>query len=234
VAAEAWRFRWEVECEAEVRFARLAGRLEALGAAPQLVALARRASADEQRHAGHCARLASSLGAAFPPGPHPPPASIAPSGLDEEDAVTYELVAACCVAETVSVAVLTRLLGEAGDPALREVLHELAEDEVGHARLGWAHLAVAASRGRAAFLADHLAAMLRGSADGGLFEPAGPEEEDPALVAHGVLPHAEKRELFVRTLGEVVFPGLEGAGIDVAPGRAWLDEELGRRCAAPA
>jgi hypothetical protein len=234
VAAEAWRFRWEVECEAEARFARLGGRLEALGAPPQVVALARRASADEQRHAAHCARLAASLGVTVPSEPHPPPAPIAPSGLEEEDAVTYELVAACCVAETVSVAVLTRLLPAAGDPALRAVLHELAEDEVGHARLGWAHLAVAASRGRTAFLGGHLAAMLRGSADEGLFEPAGPAEEDPALLAHGVLPRAEKRELFVRALEEVVFPGLEGAGVDVAAGRAWLEGALGRRLAARA
>jgi hypothetical protein len=31
-----------------------------------------------------------------------------------------------------------------------------------------------------------------------------------------------KRELFVRALEEVVFPGLDGAGVDTEPGRAWL------------
>jgi hypothetical protein len=225
-AAAAWRFRWQVEVEAEARFAALAARLDALGLPAQLGGLARAASTDEGRHAAHCARLAAALGGPVPAaalaGPHPPPAPVAPSGLEEEDAVTYEVVAASCVTETISVAVLTSLLPPAVEPGLRAVLHELAGDEVRHARLGWACLAVAAARGRAAFLGPHLPAMLRGSADDGLFAPAAPPLEDPALLRHGVLPHAVKRDLFVRSLREVIFPGLEGAGVDTAAGRAWL------------
>jgi len=222
LAAAAWAFRWQVELEAEVRFARLAERLGALGLAPQLAALARRASSDERRHAAHCARLAASMGRPVPAEAPPPPPPIAPSGLEEEDAVTYELTAACCVTESVSVAVLTALLPVAGDAALRAALHELAEDEVSHARLGWAWLAVAAARGRTAFLAPHLPAMLGGAADDQLFEPVEAAREDPALLALGVLPQAVKRELFVRSLDEVIFPGLEGAGVDTGAGRAWL------------
>jgi hypothetical protein len=37
-----------------------------------------------------------------------------------------------------------------------------------------------------------------------------------------VLPHSRKRETFVRTLEEVVFPGLEKFAIDAAPARGWL------------
>jgi hypothetical protein len=37
-----------------------------------------------------------------------------------------------------------------------------------------------------------------------------------------VLPHATKRDLFVRSLEEVVFPGLQAAGVDTAAGREWL------------
>ncbi|HET7755608.1 MAG TPA: hypothetical protein VFK85_17010, partial [Anaeromyxobacteraceae bacterium] len=58
LAASAWAFRWQVEREAEVRFETLAARLEALDEPSHLVALARRASADERRHAEHCAWLA--------------------------------------------------------------------------------------------------------------------------------------------------------------------------------
>ena len=156
---------------------------------------------------------------------------MAPSGLGEEEAVTYELTAACCVTESESVAVLTALLPEARDPALRAALHELCEDEVVHARLGWAWLAVAAARGRTAFLGPHLPAMLQGTADGDLFGPADPAREDPALLALGVLPHATKRALFVRSLEEVVFPGLDGAGVDTAMARDWLSSRRG--AAAP-
>ena len=200
----------------------LATRLEALGAPQQLASLARRASTDERRHAAHCARLAAELGQPVPERPHPAPSAVAPAGLAEEDAVTYELVAACCVTESVSVAVLTALLSAASDPSLRAVLRELAGDEVAHARLGWAHLGVAAARGRTAFLGPLLPAMLRGSIDDDLFRPVEPDREDEALLALGVLPHGMKRDLFVRSLEEVIVPGLEGAGADTAAGRAWL------------
>ncbi|BDG01487.1 ferritin family protein [Anaeromyxobacter oryzae] len=222
LAASAWAFRWKVEREAEVRFETLAERLEALDEPPHLVDLARRAAADERRHATHCARLAAELGQRVPAREPPPPPAVAPSGLVEQDAVTYELVAACCVAESVSVAVLTTLLPVARDPSLHEVLRELAADEVAHARLGWAHLAIAAARRRTAFLGPLLPAMLQGSIDDDLFHPVEPDREDEALLAVGVLPHATKRDLFVRVLDEVIFPGLEGAGVDTAAAREWL------------
>ena len=229
LAASAWSFRWKVEREAEVRIETLAGRLEALGEPPHLVDLTRRAAADERRHATHCARLAAELGQPVPERAPPPPARVAPAGLAEEDAVTYELVAACCVTESVSVAVLTTLLPAARDPSLHAVLRELAEDEVAHARLGWAHLAVAAARGRTAFLGPLLPAMLRGSVDDDLLLPVEPDREDEALLALGVLPHATKRDLFVRALEQVVLPGLEASGVDTADGRDWL----ATRCAFP-
>jgi len=144
-------------------------------------------------------------------------------------AFTWTLVAACCVTESVSVAVLTGLLPAARDPSLRAVLRELAGDEVMHARLGRAHLGVAAARDRTAFLGPLLPAMLRGSVDDDLFRPVEPDREDEALLVFGVLPHAMKRDLFVRSLEEVVFPGLEGAGVDTVAGRA----RLGERRASP-
>jgi hypothetical protein len=222
VAAAAWRFRWTVECDAEARFLALAARLDALGAPAPVPELARRAAADERRHAAHCARIAAELGDPVPASAPPPPAPVAPAVLEEEDALTYELVAACCVAETVSVAVLTALLPSARDPGLRAVLHELATDEVSHARLGWAHLATAAARGRASFLAPLLPAMLAGSVDEDLFGEGDADHEDEALLALGVLPHATKRELFVGAIEEVVLPGLSRAGVDTGAAGAWL------------
>ncbi len=226
-AAEAWAFRWQVEREAEARFERLADRLEAQDASRHLAVLARRAAADERRHAAHCARLAAELGHDALPAAPVALSDVAPTTLDEEDAVTYELVAACAVTESVSVAVLTTLLPAARDPALHAVLRELAEDEVVHARLGWAQLAIAAARGRTGFLGPLLPAMLQGSVDDDLFRDVEPTREDEALLALGVLPHAQKRALFVRALEQVVFPGLEGAAVDTDPGRQWLTAAVG-------
>jgi hypothetical protein len=225
LAASAWAFRWKVELEAEVRFARLADRLESMAAGAALVPLARRAAIDEHRHAERCAELAAAYGSAVS-GEVAPPPEVAPSGLEPEDALCYELVAACCVAETGSVAVLTSLLPSAREPRLRAVLHELAVDEVEHARLGWAALATARRRGSTAFLAPLLPAMLQGSVDDDFFLPADPAREDPRLLEFGVQPHTARRRLFVETLDEVIFPGLEGGGVDTAAGRAWLARTL--------
>jgi hypothetical protein len=224
LAAAAWSFRWRVELEAVVRFARLADRLEGAAAGGHLVEMARRASRDERRHAERCAELAAAHGRPVSAVPPSPP-EVAPAGLDAEGALLYELVAACCVAETGSVAVLTSLLAAARQPRLRAVLRELAEDEVVHARLGWAHLAAEHRRGATAFLGPLLPAMLRGSIDDDFFLPVDPGREDPALLEVGVLPHTARRSLFVRTLEEVIFPGLEGAGVDTGAGRAWLAEQ---------
>ena len=221
LAASAWAFRWKVELEAEARFAWLAGRLDSMAEGSTLATLARRAALDERRHAERCAELAAAHGTAVS-GVVEPPTAVAPAGLEPEEATCYELVAACCVAETGSVAVLTSLLATASAPRLRAVLHELARDEVDHARLGWAALARAHRRGSTGFLGPLLPAMLRGSVDDDFFLTVEPAREDPRLLDAGVLPHTARRDLFVETLTEVIFPGLERSGVDTAAGRAWL------------
>jgi hypothetical protein len=181
IAASAWKFRWQVELEAEARFARLAQRLEQIGASPSMADLARRAAQDERRHARLCAQLAEGYGESIPIAAPPALAEIAPSGLKLRGKVLYEIVAACCVTETESMGVLTTLLGAVG-PArsspVRRVLRELAEDEVGHSRLGWAHLANEHAQGATSFLGPLVPSMLEGSIDADLFAPVSSERED--------------------------------------------------------
>lgn len=236
VAASAWRFRHQVELEAEARLARLADRLEEIGAAREMVALALRSSGDERRHAALCAEIAGGYGAAIPPRSgsregvgSPAPRivrEIAPAGLLLRGRVLYEVVASCCITETESMGVLTTLLEAARSPRLRRVLRELAEDEVRHSRLGWAHLASEHAQGATSFLGPLVPAMLAGSVGPELFSAGPPAEEDEALLEHGVLPRRLKLEVFRRTLEEVVFPGLEQFGVSTAPARAWLDARL--------
>jgi hypothetical protein len=228
VAAAAWRFRLDVERDAEARFARLAERLSWAGAGPPVVALARRASRDEARHAAFCAELAGAYGAALGPFAPAAPLEIAPRDLGPRQRVLYEVVAACCIAETESLGVLTTLLDHVQGGRLRRVLRELAADEVRHGRLGWAHLAAEHARGETAFLGPLVPAMLEGNVAPDLFLVVPADREDAALLEHGVLPHALKREVFVRTLEDVVFPGLSEFGVDPAPARAWLAQRSSR------
>ncbi len=226
IAASAWSFRWGVELEAGARFTRLARRLALIGAAPEMVRLALRAAREEDRHAALCAERARRYGERASPPAGTTAREIAPRGLLLRGRVLYEMVAACCITETESMGVLTTLLGASRDGGMRRTLRELAQDEVGHSRLGWAHLASEHAQGSTAFLAPLIPAMLQGNAPPDLFQPVCGERDDPALLDHGVLPHAMKREVFTRTLEDVVFPGLEAFGIDSAPARAWLE---GRR-----
>ncbi len=225
-AGRAWRFRCTVEREASLRFARLAGWLEGAGLPPPIVSLARRASSDEQRHALHCARLAEERGASVGDPPLAVPVALAPAGFPPRAAVLYEAVAACCVTETGSVGVLTALLGSVRGGGVRRVLRELTADEVHHSRLGWAVLGAERGRGTGALLGPHVPAMLEGSIDADLFRPGTPEEEDEELLDHGVLPRSLQREVFTRTVLEVVLPGLEAGGVDTGPARRWLLERM--------
>ena len=121
-------------------------------------------------------------------------------------------------------ATVATLLADRPEPVVRTVLHEIAKDEVVHGRMGWAHLAREAATIDVSFLSGFVPAMLSGTAGEGLFvhKPADPDDDE--LARHGVLTPARKREIFVRTLEEVVFPGFEQYAIDTGPARAWLEE----------
>ncbi|WP_224246209.1 ferritin-like domain-containing protein [Hyalangium gracile] len=222
--ASAWRFRHHVECEARARFTRLALWLEQAGAPDALVELAHRSAEDERRHAEHCAALARDYGAPVSEDASVELAEIAPRSLTFSQRTLYELVAACCVAETVSVGVLMRLRPAAGSERMRAVLHELLQDEVVHSRLGWAYLAHVAPSESVTFLGRFLPDMLEATAaEASLPTSLSPQDDAPALLPHGVLPHAERRSLFASAMRDVVMPGLEQHGVPTGPAREWLE-----------
>jgi hypothetical protein len=189
-----------------------------------VTALLRRAAADEDRHAALCAELASAYGSEA--GGTPVDVPIAPRSFGARDAVLYEIVAACCITETESVATLATLLTGTAEPRVRTVVHQIARDEVVHGQMGWAHLAREAAVRSVSFLSAWVPSMLEGSVEDGIFSAGQPDPEPDDLLRHGVLPRSRKREIFVGTLEEVVFPGLEKLGIAAAPARAWLAERL--------
>jgi hypothetical protein len=216
---EAWAFRTRVEREAALRFARLGRAIRALDADSPVADMMERAAGDEERHVGLCAELAEAYGrpAAEPATDTP----LAPSRLGPREAILYEVVAACCITETESVATVTTLLGAEAEPRVREILHEIARDEVTHSRMGWAHLAREAPSG-VEFLAEHIPTMLGGTVPPDFFADAAPDPHVEVLLRHGLLSQAQKQSVFVETLEAVVFPGLEQFGVDTGPARAWL------------
>lgn len=228
-AAEAWAFRARVEQEAALRFDRLAAVVASFDPGSPVPGMMRRAADDERRHTELCARLAHGLGNPVELDPNAELAAIAPRSLDERQAALYEVVAACCITETESMATLTTLMAAEAEPEVREVLHSISKDEVVHSRMGWAHLSRESVAAEVAFLGELIPRMLAGTIDEGLFG-APPADEDPeGLLRLGVLPLQKKREVFLGTLEQVVFPGLEKFGVDPEPGRKWLAHAAGLR-----
>ena len=221
-AAEAWAFRARVEQEAALRFDRLAAVVASFDPGSPVPAMMRRAADDERRHTDLCARLAGSLGIPVALDPDLQLPSIAPRSLDDRQAALYEVVAACCITETESMATLTTLMDADSEPEVRAVLHSISRDEVVHSRMGWAHLSRESAAGQVAFLGPLIPAMLAGTIDENLFAAPPVDEHPERLLRLGVLPLEKKREVFLGTLEQVVLPGLEKFGVDPGPARAWL------------
>jgi len=221
--AATWAFRTRAEIEAAARFARMANELAEAGAMEVVVRGAADASADEMRHRDLCARLAARWGA--PDAIHhvPPRERIGRSDMEPRDRLLWEVVAVCCVSETMNTSLLTRCLEVAKDAEIRSTLHELLEDEVRHARLGWAHLAAERAVSRGEFLRDVLPLVLEASVEPGFLEGHAHAGWTDALYDYGELPSAELVQIYRDTLNLVVFPGLDAVGVDTSTGRAWLE-----------
>jgi hypothetical protein len=221
--AQVWAVRHGVETGASLRFAALAEGMRAAGVPSNLVELATRASADEIRHAAHCADILRSLQAEVPPA-ETRLLFFGPRDLGAEERLTYEVVAQSCISETESMATLVTLLDAASDGHLKLVLQELARDEVQHARLGWAYLAWAKHRLDLSFLSVFLPAMAATATGDDLFRPGPPEADDPALLRGGVVPKRDRRRIYLETLESVVIPGFEEFRIDTRPLRQWTED----------
>src|SRR5690606_23738203 len=133
--------------------------------------------------------------------------------------VTYELVAFCCLTESINAALLTRSFAETSEPDSKAAVREILADEVQHARLGWAYLAHESDR---AWLAEHFARMLAATVPEELRDPRIQPDPSPALRAHGVFARAELREILIECVDGVITPGLALLGVDAEPIRAWM------------
>ena len=224
--AGVWAFRARSEREASRRFDRLSRQLASQGAAPVVTAMARKAADDERRHAVRCAEVAGRYGHAAIAEETLAAGEIGPASLGARERLLYEVVAFCCVTESINAALMTVSLELAEAPAVRAAVREILRDEVSHARLGWAHLAAERARGGGASIGAALPAMLSGTVRDELFSPADDDPQGAELSGHGELPRSTRAEILVATLGAVVFPGLEAHGIDTSAGRLWL---AGRR-----
>lgn len=214
-----WRHRLRIEFEAAAAFRGLARRLRALHGEDDAVArLAATAAEDELRHAVLCERILSherAPGLAVAGDPRAE-LQLGPTPMDPARQALYNAVAMGCVTESLSTALLIEMKKRAARGIIHDTVHEIAVDEVGHSRIGWAQLARAAGEGDIQWLAPHVDRMIRVALN---------EEIDPLVVGRdwtpdlsewGILPRAEALQIMRGVVEEVIRPGLRHFGLKFA------------------
>ncbi|HEY1691592.1 MAG TPA: ferritin-like domain-containing protein [Polyangiaceae bacterium] len=236
-----WLERTRQEHLAVGAFSLLARELAAAGCDPVVLALVTRAACDEVRHAAICRRFAVALlgEGAVPGGFRGLPKVPMHAGASAGDRVLFHVVEMCCMSETLTGVYFTEMLARTTDPVAREAVESLLEDEIDHGRVGWAYLAGRARDGALGGLAAALPAMLartfapvldakprrRGAAaptrDDGASAPGRPHDaDDPCLEACAYLGPRAGADVYRRALRDVILPGFEALGVDLAAARA--------------
>lgn len=223
LVAETWQFRAHAERLASMRFERLANTLRLHGTSEGLVTLAESSVQDEVRHAALCDALVArytdgDIGTSYTL-PAPPP--LAPPGLDAEQRLCFEMMAFCCLTESINAAMLMVVLKATREPRIRSTIRTILGDEVKHSRLGWGFLTESRQHQPLSWLGETLPFMLKTAEVEEIFD-ADDRRQDPVLQAFGELTRAQRVAIFQGAIIDIVLPGLERLDIPTERARTWL------------
>ena len=225
--ASTWLDRARAEEIAVLRFQRLANELRECGTHPAVLELAEKAIPEEKEHAILCLNMAQKYGADHTHEANPAQAGpLAPASLNRTDALLYEMVAYCCLTESLNAALLLETAQKATNRAIQSAAQKILKDEVHHSQMGWAHLSWCRAQGLGDFLADVLPHMLDQTGAEEFSTNPTKNQESENLMAHGELPLLERKKLFDRIVRQVFLPGLSHAKIAPDLGHAWMDEKF--------
>jgi hypothetical protein len=204
--AAAWREDGLQEHASIAAFARFTLRALAVGAPPEHVVGAQRASLDEVAHARACFALAKRYGGDdVGPGPIPLDGALTPLSLADLAALT---VHEGCVGETLGVELARAQLAAAGDALVRATLDRVVRDETRHAELAWSFVRWAIDVGGD----DVRRAVARAFAEATAASRALTLAPDPGAATatewrtHGRLMRSEARKAVEATLRAIVEP----------------------------
>ncbi len=201
---EAWTRDALFEHASIASFSRFSLHLQAVAAPPHLLELAHRAALDEIHHARLCFALASAYrGEPVGPGPLPLGGDLLGS-LDLLD-ITLAAVVEGCVGETLASLDAASALELVTEPACREALTLIAEDEARHAELAWKFVRWAVDTGGPR-VHDAVARTFRDALSHPAPAPAPEDPDDLALARHGRLSDQRKQASMRDGLADVVRP----------------------------
>jgi hypothetical protein len=201
--AEQWTRIALMEHASIAAFARFTLQLMSLGAPASLIERATAAMVDETKHAKACFAVAGSYAATpLGPGRLDVERSLDESSLQE---IVLNAIREGCVGETVAAIEAREAAEHALDPALRELLLVIAEDETRHAQLAYRFVQWALELGGP----ELERAVRREFAELAAEPPPAPRaltDSDHDLLRHGIVPEAMRQAIRGQAMEAVILP----------------------------
>jgi hypothetical protein len=188
-----------------------------------VIALARHAADDEDRHAAICAELAAVYRGNAVDVAGEPTARLPRFTNDVRLRAALHAITLCCISESLACAFVDACVATCTDGELRKIHQRHLADEVRHARIGWAHVASLTTQDRAAlepFLEEILRAQLLG------WEARIATLPVDGMPGHGYPPRAALVEVIREAVRDIVLPGFEHVGIAAVDARRWFDAHV--------
>ena len=223
LVGESWAHRAESEARIALRYTAMAQALMVHGATKTVLDLCQRAMADEERHLHLCTKVALEFGVKPEMENIQRPGPLAPIDLPVDRKVLYEVVALCCVGETINGSLLGHIYQQSKWPSIRLTAHTLLEDEIWHSRTGWAHLGAMHKKADITWLSPHILSMLQRVHDHGFLDDQGPWREAAHMKAYGELDYRTRIRLFRQTVTQVILPGFESFHLNIDEARSWIN-----------
>lgn len=221
--AALWQSRATSESTVRVVFDQLVDELTATGAHADVIALARHAADDEDRHATICATLAAAYRGGGVDLVGEPTARLPDFTPDRKLRAALHAITLCCISESLACAFIDACIDACAAADLRTIHKRHLADEVRHARIGWAHIASLSAADRAAlepFLEEILRAQLVG------WEARIAMLPEAGVPGHGYPPRGVLVDVIRSAVRDLVLPGFEHVGIAAVAARYWFESHV--------
>jgi hypothetical protein len=212
--ASIWAERATSELGAGSGCAQVVVGLYAIGAVPEVLALATNSAREEVEHAQACHRLAELYAGRPVPMPTPKKVGMPPHvGATDALRATLHAMGLSCFNETIAAEFVAACLDACEAETVREATAIHLRDEIGHARMGWAHLnSGILDRNDRKAIAAWMPRLTR--ANGRMWLRRLTLLPQDGVSGHGYPPRAVLEDGVRRALREIVVPGLAHVGID--------------------
>ena len=204
-----WRNRLRIEYEAASLFGHLGEELSELhGDQDEVVQLCRAAEAEEIEHAQMCIDIIEHSGEKLELNYPRTKLALGPRGMTQRQRIIYSSLAMGCVTETLSTALLTRMLQKAQTGIVKETIHQILKDEVKHSRIGWAELHRESHHQDLSWIQPYIPMMIREALEGDIEPMLSQAEAKDDLSPWGILSPQESQTIMKETIDKIIRPGL--------------------------